>query len=111
MQSQEALRSRTPVTVNNADDFAYDRGDIPIFNFDEADRVLIATLQELIEALRWLLITFSNNWRLSILSNDIIYVNYHILYLFSKLKGEVKVQREETRTLRKALILVVLYGA
>ena len=52
MQSQEALRSRTPVTVNNADDFAYDRGDIPIFNFDEADRVLIATLQELIEALR-----------------------------------------------------------
>ena len=54
---------------------------------------------------------FNNNWRLSILSNDIIYVNYHILYLFSKLKGEVKVQREETLTLRKALILVVLYGA
>ena len=32
--------------------FRYRRGDIPIFNFDEADRVLIATLQELIEALR-----------------------------------------------------------
>ena len=32
--------------------YSYRRGDIPIFNFDEADRVLIATLQELIEALR-----------------------------------------------------------
>ena len=54
---------------------------------------------------------FNNNWRLPILSNESIYVNYHILYLFSKLEGEVKVQREETLTLRKALILVVLYGA
>ena len=56
MQSQEGFRSRTSVTRNGAngatDDFSYDRGDIPIFNFDEADRVLIATLQELIEALR-----------------------------------------------------------
>ena len=53
MQSQERFGSRTPVTSNNADDqFSYGRGDIPIFNFDEADRVLIATLQELIEALR-----------------------------------------------------------
>ena len=54
---------------------------------------------------------FSNSWRLSILSNQIIYVNYHILYLFSKLKGEVKVQRDETLTLRKAHSLEVLYGA
>ena len=46
---------------------------------------------------------FNNNWRLFALSNAIIYVNYHILYLFSKLKGEVKVQRDETITLRKAL--------
>lgn len=53
MQSQERFGSRTPVTSNNGDDdFSYGRGDIPIFNFDEADRVLIATLQELIEALR-----------------------------------------------------------
>jgi hypothetical protein len=29
--------------------YSYRRGDIPIFNFDEADRILIATLQELIE--------------------------------------------------------------
>ena len=46
---------------------------------------------------------FSNNWRLSIFSNEIICVNYRILYLFSKLKGDVKVQRDETLTLRKAL--------
>ena len=32
--------------------YSYRRGDIPIFNFDEADRILIQTLQELIEALR-----------------------------------------------------------
>ena len=53
MQSQEAYGSRTRVTSNSNDDFEYGRGDIPIFNFDEADRVLIATLQELIEALRY----------------------------------------------------------
>ena len=52
MQSQEGFRSRTPSTSNQDDEFSYGRGDIPIFNFDEADRVLIATLQELIEALR-----------------------------------------------------------
>ena len=46
---------------------------------------------------------FNYNWRLSLLSNAIFYVNYHILYSFSKLKGEVKVQRDETLTLRKAL--------
>jgi hypothetical protein len=46
MQAQEAPQ--------DPDDslYSYRRGDIPIFNFDEADRVLIATLQELIEALR-----------------------------------------------------------
>ena len=59
MQSQEASRSRTsytsPIQGNgNGGDEIYDRGDIPIYNFDEADRVLIATLQELIEALRYL---------------------------------------------------------
>ena len=53
MQSQEASRSRTSITSNGGDEI-YDRGDIPIYNFDEADRVLIATLQELIEALRYL---------------------------------------------------------
>ena len=37
------------------------------------------------------------------LSNEIIQVKYYILYLFRKLKGEVKVQRDETITLRKAL--------
>jgi len=38
--------------VDNGDLYSYSRGDIPIFNFDEADRILVATLQELIEALR-----------------------------------------------------------
>lgn len=45
MQAQEPPAS-------DDDLYSYRRGDIPIFNFDEADRVLIATLQELIEALR-----------------------------------------------------------
>ena len=46
MQAQEAPQE--------SDDglYSYRRGDIPIFNFDEADRILIATLQELIDALR-----------------------------------------------------------
>ena len=52
MQSQEASRTPYATNVNGGDEFSYGRGDIPIFNFDEADRVLIATLQELIEALR-----------------------------------------------------------
>lgn len=54
MQAQQAYSSRTRPTVSGGSDadFAYGRGDIPIFNFDEADRILIATLQELIEALR-----------------------------------------------------------
>merc|ERR1719365_48011 len=47
MQAQEAS-SRNSET----DLYSYRRGDIPLFNFDEADRILIATLQELIEALR-----------------------------------------------------------
>merc|ERR1719367_2425831 len=47
MQAQEAS-SRNSET----DLYSYRRGDIPLFNFDEADRLLIATLQELIEALR-----------------------------------------------------------
>ena len=42
MQAQQA----------ETDLYSYSRGDIPLFNFDEADRLLIATLQELIEALR-----------------------------------------------------------
>merc|ERR1712213_204916 len=45
MQAQEA-------SSDSNDLYSYRRGDIPIFNFDEADRILIATLQELIEALR-----------------------------------------------------------
>ena len=36
-------------TTSPEDSYTYGRGDIPIFNFDEADRILIATLQELIE--------------------------------------------------------------
>ena len=47
MQAQEASASDS-----ENDLYSYRRGDIPIFNFDEADRILIATLQELIEALR-----------------------------------------------------------
>jgi hypothetical protein len=38
-----------PATGGENDLYSYRRGDIPIFNFDEADRILIATLQELIE--------------------------------------------------------------
>jgi len=45
MQAQEAAGT-------DSDLFSYSRGDIPLFNFDDADRLLIATLQELIEALR-----------------------------------------------------------
>ena len=53
MQAQEAAGSRVVATSNGADDlYSYRRGDIPIFNFDDADRLLIRTLQELIEALR-----------------------------------------------------------
>ena len=43
MQAQEA----PPSSENEI--YSYSRGDIPMFNFDEADRLLIATLQELIE--------------------------------------------------------------
>ena len=46
MQAQEASQN------SDTDLYSYRRGDIPLFNFDEADRLLIATLQELIEALR-----------------------------------------------------------
>ena len=49
------MQAQDPSNANGGDDndlYSYRRGDIPIFNFDEADRVLIATLQELIEALR-----------------------------------------------------------
>jgi hypothetical protein len=38
-----------PAAGGENDLYSYRRGDIPIFNFDEADRILIATLQELIE--------------------------------------------------------------
>ena len=34
-----------PNGAKDNDLYSYQRGDIPIFNFDEADRVLIATLQ------------------------------------------------------------------
>ena len=51
MQAQQARGGQ--VSTGNSDDlYSYRRGDIPIFNFDDADRILIATLQELIEALR-----------------------------------------------------------
>ena len=43
MQAQQA-----PSSSDN-ELYSYSRGDIPMFNFDEADRLLIATLQELIE--------------------------------------------------------------
>ena len=46
MQAQQASEGA------ETDLYSYRRGDIPLFNFDEADRLLIATLQELIEALR-----------------------------------------------------------
>jgi len=49
----ERMQAQDPANGDPNDDlYSYRRGDIPIFNFDEADRVLIATLQELIEALR-----------------------------------------------------------
>ena len=47
MQAQEASQRNSETDL-----YSYRRGDIPLFNFDEADRLLIATLQELIEALR-----------------------------------------------------------
>lgn len=46
------MQAQDPNGGDENDLYSYRRGDIPIFNFDEADRVLIATLQELIEALR-----------------------------------------------------------
>lgn len=55
MQAQEARRvggGRVGGSSQDNDLYSYRRGDIPIFNFDDADRILIATLQELIEALR-----------------------------------------------------------
>ena len=51
MQAQEAA-NRGRGGGGDGDLYSYRRGDIPIFNFDNADRILIATLQELIEALR-----------------------------------------------------------
>ena len=42
-----------PAAGGENDLYSYRRGDIPIFNFDEADRILIATLQELIEVRLW----------------------------------------------------------
>ena len=47
----ERMQAQEPPATDD-DLYSYRRGDIPIFNFDEADRVLIATLQELIDALR-----------------------------------------------------------
>ena len=51
MQAQEAANGGGGGR-GGGDLYSYRRGDIPIFNFDNADRILIATLQELIEALR-----------------------------------------------------------
>ena len=50
MQAEEASPDQRG--RGGGDLYSYRRGDIPIFNFEEADRILIATLQELIEALR-----------------------------------------------------------
>ncbi|TRY79590.1 hypothetical protein TCAL_11730 [Tigriopus californicus] len=47
----ERMQAQQP-RQGNDDLYSYRRGDIPIFNFDDADRILIATLQELIEALK-----------------------------------------------------------
>ena len=45
----ERMQAQDPANGDPNDDlYSYRRGDIPIFNFDEADRVLIATLQELV---------------------------------------------------------------
>ena len=52
MQAQEAANRGRGGGGGGGDLYSYRRGDIPIFNFDNADRILIATLQELIEALR-----------------------------------------------------------
>ena len=46
----ERMQAQDPANGDPNDDlYSYRRGDIPIFNFDEADRVLIATLQELVK--------------------------------------------------------------
>ena len=37
------------------DEYVYRRGDIPIFNLDAQDKLLIKTLEDLIEALRYFL--------------------------------------------------------
>merc|ERR1711936_1438666 len=47
----ERMQAQEPPASSDVS-FSYSRGDIPLFNFDDADRLLIATLQELIEALR-----------------------------------------------------------
>ena len=45
------VQAQQPPAAAENELYSYRRGDIPIFNFDEADRILIATLQELIEVL------------------------------------------------------------
>ena len=50
------MQAQDPANGDPNDDlYSYRRGDIPIFNFDEADRVLIATLQELVKTTTFLL--------------------------------------------------------
>lgn len=48
----DRMQAQEPPMGSESDLYSYSRGDIPIFNFDEADKILVATLQELIEALR-----------------------------------------------------------
>jgi hypothetical protein len=45
MQAQEAPRYRRPGDPADDDLYSYRRGDIPMFNFDDMDKVLISTLQ------------------------------------------------------------------
>ena len=50
---EERMLSQQASPDDGGDDgYVYRRGDIPIFNLDEQDKLLIKTLTDLIEALR-----------------------------------------------------------
>ena len=85
MQAQEASSSDS-----ENDLYSYRRGDIPIFNFDEADRILIATLQELIEALRKLKAEVNIQKQETMLLRKALQVNIPAHSLLLKLNVSIK---------------------
>jgi len=78
---------------NSGDDvFSHRRGDHPMFNFDEADRILVSFA-----------LSCLNKW-ISLISFLIKIVTLQeLIEALRKLKEEVNNQREETTSLKKAL--------